>query len=162
MAYNLFLRIDGIQGDSKQAGHEDEIELLSFSWGVTNAPTTTGAAAGSGVSKPRLSDLSVTKFSDKASPALFRACASGQHVKTVTLTCRRTDGQDYFKIELVDVLVSDYVVGGHANSDTEDVPLDQVSLHFQKIDLQLLPEPGLFGSPTVGQGPLTAPQTAIP
>jgi type VI secretion system secreted protein Hcp len=162
MAYNLYLKIDGIDGESTSQGHENEIDLFSFSWGVSNIPSAAGAngvAAGAAVSKPKLSDLSVTKLSDKATPQLFSACLTGKHIKSAILTCPKASGEDYLQIQLEDVLVSDYVAGGHANSDTEEGPLDQVSLNFQQISFQLLNSAGTTGA-TGPAGALLTPAAA--
>lgn len=88
MARDVFLRVDGIKGESTDAHHKDEIEVLSWSWGATQ---TSGSSVGSGASsgKPSISELVVGKLVDKASPNLFRSCLTGKHINEVELAERR-------------------------------------------------------------------------
>jgi type VI secretion system secreted protein Hcp len=131
---DYFLKIDGIDAESADDKHKGEIELESFSWG--QAQTGTGAAGGgSGAGKVQRQDFNFVKRVDKASPNLLIGCATGQHYKSAVLTARKAGGgqQDYFKITMEDVLVSQYQVGGSAHGDI--VPMDQVSLNFAKLEM---------------------------
>lgn len=136
MAVDYFLRIDGIEGESADKAHPKEIELLSFSWGVTQADAGPRAGRG-GAGKASFQDFAFVARVSKASPKLFLACASGQHVKSALLTCRRSGGAplEFLKITLSDVLVSSYQVGG----STREEPLDQVSLRSARIELEYVP-----------------------
>jgi type VI secretion system secreted protein Hcp len=134
MAFDTFIRIDSIQGESADAAHPGEIEVYSFSWGESNPATAT---AGSGFSAGKVSVTSVdfmTKFS-KASPLLMRACATGQHLKTALISCRKSGvkPQDFLRITLTDVLVSSYQTS--ASSGGDDVPTDSVALGFAQIQV---------------------------
>jgi hypothetical protein len=84
-----FLKLDGIQGESKDARHAGEIELESFSWGEANVGAGAAGGGGGGAGKVHVDDLHVVTRTSKASPALFLACASGQHFKQAVLTARR-------------------------------------------------------------------------
>ena len=136
MAVDYFLKIDGIEGESADKAHAKEIELLSFSWGLSQA----GAGAlggGGGAGKAAFQDFVFVARVSKASPKLFLTCASGQHVKSVVLSCRRSGGAqlEFLKIKLSDVLVTSYQVGGSSPEE----PLDQVSLNFAKIEVEYTP-----------------------
>src|SRR5918995_4005319 len=101
MAVDYFLKIDGIEGESADKAHAKEIELLSFSWGLSQA----GAGAhggGGGAGKAAFQDFVFVARVSKASPKLFLTCASGQHVKSVVLSCRRSGGAqlEFLKIKL--------------------------------------------------------------
>jgi len=88
MATDIFAKIGDIKGESVDAKHKDEIEVLSFSWGVTNSgSTSTGGGGGAG--KATFQDLSIVHGIDKATPALLKACATGQHIKDATITHRK-------------------------------------------------------------------------
>jgi type VI secretion system secreted protein Hcp len=132
-AVAYFLKIDGIQGESKDAKHPGEIELESFGWGEANV-VSGGGGGGGGAGKVQVEDLHVVTKMSKASPPLFLACASGQHFKQAVLTARRAGKtpQDFLVIKLTDVLVSSYHTGG--NTDTG--PTDQMSFDFAKIEFQ--------------------------
>src|SRR5690348_10250219 len=84
MAADIFAKIGDIKGESNDDKHKDEIEVLSFSWGVTNSQTIT-AGGGGGAGKASFHDIVFTHGVDKASPNLLRACATGQHIKEATI-----------------------------------------------------------------------------
>ena len=78
MAVEIFLKIDGVTGESKANGHVDEIEVFSFSLGASN-PSSVAYGHGSGAGKVDISSLSIQKQVDNASAKLFQNCASGKH-----------------------------------------------------------------------------------
>ncbi|HEY6889908.1 MAG TPA: type VI secretion system tube protein Hcp [Solirubrobacter sp.] len=132
MAVNYFLRIDGIQGESIDEKHKGEIPVLSFSWGeAQSAPPASGGGGGAG--KVSMGPLNVSAVTSKASPPLLLACASGQHIKSATLTGRKSGKAqfEFLTFSLSDVLVSDYHVSG-----SEDAPMDTVSLAFARIQVE--------------------------
>ena len=112
-AVDYFLKLDGISGESKDAKHKGEIEVLSFSFGETNSGSG-GPGGGGGAGKVQMSDFSFTARTSKASPQLFLHCAQGKHLKQAILTVRKAGGsqQEYLKIKLNDILVSSYALGG--------------------------------------------------
>ena len=132
MAGDMFLKLDGIDGESTDAKHKSEIDIESFSFGATHPGSTGGT--GSGAGKVSMQDFSFTTQVNKASPKLFLACASCQHIKTALLTVRRAGGQqqDFLKITLSDVTVSGYHQGA---AEAPDTPRDQASLNFSKIQV---------------------------
>ena len=134
---DYFLKIDGIDGESTDAKHKGEIEVASFSWGATNAGTAAhGSGGGGGAGKVALQDIHFTSKVSTASPRLFLSCATGQHIKKAVLTARKAGErpQEFLKIEFDDVLVSSYQTGGAK----EDLPTDQISLNFAKIEFDYL------------------------
>jgi type VI secretion system secreted protein Hcp len=145
MAFDAFLKIEGIKGESTDKGHPDEIEISSFSWGVTNTGSASSGGGG-GAGKAVAQDFQFTSGLSKASPSLMLACATGRHFQTATLTCRKAGGSnevEFLKIKLSDVIVSSYQTGGEAGGDA-DVPTDQFSLNFAKIDF-------LYTQPRTGE-----------
>jgi type VI secretion system secreted protein Hcp len=129
----MFLKLDGIKGESVDSKHKDELEVLSFSFGATN--TFEGrAGGGGGAGKAAFHDLHFVHRLDKASPRLLLACASGQHIKEALISGRRAGGQqvEYLKIKLTEVLVTSYQLGGSSESG-ESVPLGEFSLNFVKL-----------------------------
>jgi type VI secretion system secreted protein Hcp len=138
MAVDYFLNITGIEGESTDAKHKGWIDVDSWSWGETQtAPVSHGGGAGAG--KVSFGDFHfVTKVS-KASPRLFLACASGQHLKEAKLVGRRAgkDQQEFLTWTFSDVLVSSYQTGG---SEAGPAPIDQVSLNFAKVQVEYRPQ----------------------
>src|SRR5450432_358215 len=111
-AVDYFLKIDGIDGESLQKGHEKEIELMSFSWGEQNSGSFAGNMGG-GSGKVNMQDFHYTVPINKSSPKLFLACACGEHIKSATLTCRKAGKtqQEFLKWKFTDLLISSYTVG---------------------------------------------------
>jgi type VI secretion system secreted protein Hcp len=135
MAVDYFLKIDGIDGESVDAQHAGEIEVLSWSWGETQSVSQPGGGGG-GSGKVQMQDfVFATRFS-KASPKLLLACATGEHLQSAQLACRRAGKaqQEFLKITLNDVLFSSFQTGGSAAAD--DLPLDQVSLAYGKLQVE--------------------------
>ena len=132
-AIDYFLKLDGITGESVDAKHKGEIELLSFSFGQTLS-VGPGVGSGSGAGKVEMSDFSFTARTSKASPQLFLHCAQGKHIKQALLTVRKAGGsqQEYLKMKLNDILVSSYAIGG-SEGGAEGEPQDVFSLNFVKL-----------------------------
>ena len=85
-----FLKIDGIDGDSTSVQHKGEIDVQSWSWGVARPARRAGASGGGGgAGRASFQDFHFVSRISKASPALFLACATGQHHKEATLTGER-------------------------------------------------------------------------
>jgi|SwirhisoilCB1_FD_contig_41_11906913_length_1866_multi_6_in_0_out_0_1 type VI secretion system secreted protein Hcp len=149
---DVFLKIsDGIDGESLDDKHKNEIEIDSFSWGVTQSGTAGRTGTGQGAGKASFQDIHFTAKVNKASPKLMLACATGQHLAEATLSVRKAGGQqeDYLKIKLTGILVSSYQEGGSGHGDI--VPVDQFSLNFAKTEVtyKQQTEKGSVGSPVV-------------
>jgi type VI secretion system secreted protein Hcp len=127
MAVDIFLKIEGIKGESKDASHKDEIDVFSWAWGMSQQGSHhVGGGGGSG--KVKVRDLSLTKPVDKATPALGYHLASGKHIKSARLTVRKAGGTplEYLTIELEDLIVSsiNYSRDGSPDGITESVTLN--------------------------------------
>ena len=107
MASDIFAKIGDIKGESLDDKHKDEIEVLSWSWGVTNAGTRRGGGGG-GAGKASFHDLSFTHNIDKASPVLMQACATGEHLKEATITHRKAGKgqQEFLIVKMSDVIIT--------------------------------------------------------
>jgi len=138
MATDYFLKLTDIKGESAQKGHEEEIDILSWSWGESNSGSSSDGG-GSGSGKVNMQDVAFAMKINKASPALFKACASGAHIAEGVLTCRRAgkEPRPYLTIKFTDCLVSSFQTGG---SQGDEVPTDSISLNFSKIDYSYTPQ----------------------
>jgi type VI secretion system secreted protein Hcp len=133
VAADYFLQITGIAGESTDAKHKNWIDVESWTWGETN-PGTTGSGGGAGAGRVQMQDFHFTTQVSKASPALFLACANGQHMKEARLAAVKTGGmqQEFLTWTFSDVLVSGYQTGGAEG----DLVTDSVSLTFSKVKLE--------------------------
>jgi len=147
---DYFLKIDGMEGESGDSKHKNEIEVESFSFGATQTGTF-AAGGGGGAGKVSMQDFHFTQKVNKASPKLALACATGTHIKKAILTARKAGGtqQDFYIVTFTDLLVSSYQIGGSGHGDT--IPIDQISLNFAKIEwkYQLQDSKGNVGNPVI-------------
>ena len=142
---DYFLKIDGIPGESADAKHKDEIELVAFSWGLTQP----GAARGSvgGAARAHFKDFQFVMRVNKASPQLFLATVSGKHIKEASLSVRRAVKKqiEYLKIKFNDVFITSFEQAGG-----QDAPEETVAFDFGTIAIDYMP-----------QGPQGAPGSAV-
>lgn len=138
--------IKAIQGDMvlEVEGIAQPIQVLSWSWGVTQTGSAR-AGAGGGAGKAQFKDLTVTKKLDAASPQLFVDAASGRHIARAALTVRPTRGsQEYVRYTLTDVLISGVSVDGSSGA-----PVESLSFNYGKIEWEY---GSSSGGPTVKGG----------
>lgn len=136
MAFDAYLKIDGIPGASQDDKHKDWIEVLSYSHGITQpAAGSRSAGAARAAERCNHADLSIVKSLDIASPKLALFCCKGDHIKSVKLElCRATgDKTKYMEYTLSDVIVSHVQPGGSAHGG-EALPLEEVGFNYGKIE----------------------------
>jgi type VI secretion system secreted protein Hcp len=134
MAVDMFLKIDGIKGESQDHTHSAEMQIQSWSWGETNVGSgTLGGGIGSG--KVSMQDFHFVIDYGTHSPLLFKACAVGTHIPNAMLTCRKAGGeqQEYLTWKFTDIIISSYQTGGSSNGG--ELPTDQCSFNFSKIEM---------------------------
>jgi type VI secretion system secreted protein Hcp len=136
VATDIFAKLGDIKGESLDNKHKDEIEILSWSWGVSNAVTVAGSGAGQG--KASFRDFSFTHKIDKASPVLMQACATGVHLKEATITHRKAGKgqQEYLVIKMNDVIITAVMDAESHDGESAEI----VSLTFAKIDVAYSPQ----------------------
>ena len=158
--FDAFLKLDGIKGESADAKHKGEIDIMSFSWGMSQTGVS-ATGGGGGAGKVKVHDISFHKKTDASSPLLFLNCANGAHIKEATFVVRKAGGEqlEYLKIKLTDVLVSsykphgmqsaadDWLVSPQVAADDwalatggDQIPVDQFSLNFSKIEYSYQPQ----------------------
>lgn len=128
----LFLKIDGIPGESTVDGHVNEIELLSFSFGATNSARP-DPGSGGGAGKVTFQDLHISKQADVASARLLDTVARGTHIPTATLTVEqsRPGSPAFYVVVMHDVLIRSFQTGaGNGLSPVEEVALAFGSIEF--------------------------------
>lgn len=133
-AVDYFLKLDGIPGESADSKHKGELDIDSWSFSQSNTGTF-AMGGGGGAGKVKMQDFTFTKKVDKAGPKLFQACATGEPIPNVVLTCRKAgkDQQEYLKITFGDVLISSYQITS-PNEEGHIVPMETFALNFAKIE----------------------------
>jgi type VI secretion system secreted protein Hcp len=137
MAFDAYLKIQGIDGECKGKGHDNWIEVLSFNVGV-NQPTsaTKSSAGGISIERANFDDLRITKNIDKSSPKLALYCAKGAHINEVTLEICRAGGDQPVKFmtyKLTNCIVSLCKPSGPSGG-SDKLPTEDVAFNYSKID----------------------------
>lgn len=138
MAVDMFIQIGDIKGESEDSVHKEKIDVLAWSWGMSQSGTThTGGGGGSG--KVSVQDISLTKYVDASSHALIQACCGGKHYPEAKLVVRKAGGEqlEYIIITMTEVIVTSVSTGG---SGGEDRLTENVSLNFAKFKFEYAPQ----------------------
>lgn len=138
MASDLFIKIGDIKGESLDDKHKDEVDVLAWSWGVSQSGSMHGGGGG-GTGKANFSDINFTHHVDKASPNLLKACATGEHLKEAKLTVRKAGKtpQEFLIVTMSDVIVTNVLPSGNGG---DGGMVENVSLQFAKVDLEYKPQ----------------------
>ncbi|RMH85953.1 type VI secretion system tube protein Hcp [Pseudomonas sp. AOB-7] len=139
MAVDMFIKIGDVDGESADKTHAKEIDVLAWSWGMSQSGSM-HVGGGGGAGKVSIQDISLTKWIDKSSPNLMMACSSGKHYPEAKLTIRKAGGEDpveYLIITLKEVLVSSISTGG---SGGEDRLTENVTLNFGQVQVDYQPQ----------------------
>src|SRR6266567_4592194 len=147
MALNAYLKIEGIKGESQDSKHRDEIDVMSFSWGVSQSGSVIGGGGG-GAGKATHQDFSFVLKVDSSSPLLYKFLATGAHIKVATLTLQRAGKEqvDYLKYKFEDILISSFAPA------TDAGPAEGPAPH-------LGPQPHLMGADFATSGAAIRPRS---
>ena len=142
MAIDAFLYVDGVQGEATAKGFEGWIEILSFSFGASNAANI-GSGTGGGAGKVRFQELKITKASDKSSAKLWLACCNGTHTKTGKLYCRKAGGTalQYLKYELSTLFCTSYNIGASGDEEGKtETPVEELTFVYGALSFTYTPQ----------------------
>jgi type VI secretion system secreted protein Hcp len=131
MAQDIFLKIGGIDGESQDSGHKNEIDVSSWTWQVLQE-SNMHAGSGGGSGKATVKDLSFVHNVDRSSPNLMKFCLTGKHIPEAKLTVRKAGGSplEYLKITMTDVVITNVQPAG---SSSDEVIKESVSMSFAKV-----------------------------
>ena len=131
MSSDFHIKFDGVEGESTHKDHKGEIEVLSWSWGVSQV-SGAGAGGGSGKGKASPGEFHLVHLYDKASPVLAKHCVGGKHFKDAKLTARKAgEGQkDFLVITLKEVFISSVSPSGSQGGDV----MEQVSCSYKDVE----------------------------
>ena len=136
-AIDMYLKIDGVTGEAQSTKHPGEIDVLAWSWGMTQSGTMrTGSGGGGG--KVSVQDLSITKYIDKSSPVFMLYTCNGKQFEKVVLTIEHSGSIPipYLKITMTEVIVTSYGTGG---SGGEDRLTENLTFNFAEVDVEYTP-----------------------
>lgn len=137
MAISGYVKIEDIKGESKRADHEEEIDVHSI---TCSALQQSSANLGSGRARGRaqISDVTVRKFTDAASPYLFLAVLQAKSIPEIVITVRKDSGDahlDYLKVTLSNAAVSGFRMLPTEAADPEQMIEEEVSFTAEKINM---------------------------
>ena len=138
MAVDIFLKIDDIKGESADKAHAGEIDVLTWTFGMSQTGTT-HSGAGGGAGKVDVNDITITKYIDMSSPNFVKACCKGSHFKQAVLICRKAGGTplEYIKVTLYDIIIANISTTG---AGTDDRQTESVTLNFGKFEYSYTPQ----------------------
>ena len=121
----MFLKLDGIEGESLDFAHAGEIEIKNWEWHTVNN-VKWDVNQGGQSTKVEVKDIDLKKICDKASVTLYQCCVTGKHIKNGKITCRKNDGDqkvEYLIVTLTDIMVTkvDWIGEGGSPSLDENV-----------------------------------------
>lgn len=131
MAQDIFLKLNGIDGESQDASHKNEIDVSSWSWQVLQESNMhQGSGGGSG--KATVKDLTFIHAVDRSSPNLMKFCLTGKHIPEAKLVVRKAGGSplEYLKITMTDVVITNVQPAG---SSSDEIISEQIGLSFAKV-----------------------------
>lgn len=136
MATNHFFKFDGIDGESTTKDHKGQVDVLSWTWGLSSDAGSPSPGGGGAVAKANFQDLTFVHNYDKASPGLALAAASGKHIKQAVLGSRRAGEaqKDFLVVTLKDAVITSVQV-----SASDDGISEQVSVRANAITFEYRP-----------------------
>lgn len=138
MVADVFIKIGDIEGESPDDAHTNEIEVVSWNWGISQAGSmATGGGGGTG--RADFGSLDFTHHLDKATPNLMKLCATGEHVDEAVMTIRKsgTDPQEFLIMTMTKVFVTNISPSGQ---DSGGEIYETVSLQFAKVEFEYKPQ----------------------
>jgi type VI secretion system secreted protein Hcp len=144
MAQDIFIKINGIDGESQDSAHKSEIEVKSWGWEISQQ-SNMHMGSGGGAGKATVEDLSFVHLVDRASPNLMKYCLTGKHIDQAVLTVRKAGGNplEYLKITMSDVIVTRVSPSG---SNTDNGITEGVRLSFAKVKQEYVVQNAQGGS----------------
>lgn len=132
--FDAFLKIEGINGETEDKMFAHQIELLSYSFGASQAGSFQYGGGGA-TGKVQFQDFHFAKRADEATPLLFDACCCGKHIGNCELSLRKSTGdggqQVFYKVTFTDVLISSQTVSGQGHNDP--IPTESISFNFARM-----------------------------
>ena len=154
MPFDAFLKLETVKGESADSKHKGEIDLLNFSWGLTNHTSIGSATSGAGAGKVKFHEFTIIKQTDAATAALFKACATGGHFASATLVIRKAGGKqlEYLTLTFTTVFVVSIKSRGpnnpllpadplvDASQSDNQLPTEEITFVYGKLNVQYQPQ----------------------
>ena len=138
MAVDMFLKLDGIDGEAQDETYADQIDVLAWNWGASQSGST-HMGGGSGSGKASVQDLSITKYVDSSSHKLLGVISKGTHISEAILTIRKAGDTplDYVVLTMTNCIITSVSTGG---SGGEDRLTENISINFEEFEFAYTPQ----------------------
>jgi type VI secretion system secreted protein Hcp len=145
----IFMKYGGLEGEVTAKGYEKWIEVHSLQWGVGRG-VSVGVGGGSKreATAPHVSEITITKSMDVASPLLLKESIGGK-AQEVKIDITQTDNNGKH-VAFQKYVLSDTLTSGYSISSGGDRPHESLSLNFGKVDSEYLNINDKFESKTTG------------
>lgn len=131
MAFDAFIKIDGIEGESTDSKHSGWIELTGCDMEINQTISETASSAGgAGAEKADFSDFSFSKLVDKSTPKLAQACAAGTHFDKIVVELCRAGTE---KIKFMEIRMAESIISHISLSASGEFPFESIGLNYGKI-----------------------------
>lgn len=151
MAVDYFLKLDGIEGESQDAKHKGEIDVLNFNWAMFQEGTM-GYAGGGGAGKVQISQVQVTCRMEKGVSQLMTKSSKGEHIPNGLITGRKAGGEqeEYLKVFMTQIILTNV---SHSGNTGEEIPTVTLTLNFAAIKQEYCPQKpdGTLDAPAIFQ-----------
>lgn len=139
MSVDMFMKIDGIDGESTDSKHEKWIEVLSYTHGVVQPVSGASGTGGRTGGRADFMDFSITKVLDTASTELSLHCAKGKHIPEITFECclASDEKHTFMKYTLKDCVITSVCPSCSTASETK--PDESVTLAYGEITWEYSP-----------------------
>jgi len=145
----MFLKLDGVAGESLDHAHAGEIEILDWSWPTENH-VRWDLNQGGQSTKVEVKSITLHKICDKASVILYQNCVTGKHIPSAKITCRKNDGDqkfEYLTLDLKDIMVSKVQFDGDGNEQSLKETVELSFAEF-KLNYKVQRDEGTVGGAT--------------
>lgn len=144
MAQDIFIKLDGIDGESQDASHPNEIEVLTWDWSIAQ-PSSMHMGSGGGAGKCTVGDLVFEHYFDRATPNLVQYCLAGKHIPEAVLVMRKAGGTplEYLRLTIEDVLITQVATASNYNMS---MPREEVRLSFARVQQEYVTQGARGGS----------------
>jgi len=138
MSQDIFLKLNGIEGESQDCTHKGEIEIQEWGWEVGQF-SNMHSGSGGGAGKCTIDDLHFEHYIDKSSPNLLQYCLTGKHISEAVLTIRKAGGSplDYLKITLEEIIITHVQPIGCLGMHS---PIERIALSFSRVRMDYIPQ----------------------
>ena len=137
-----FLRIDGIEGESRDHEHPKWIEIENLVLDFEQSRSATASSQGGNTAaRVKGEPIEIMKVMDAASTALFQACCNGTTCAKIEIQLMRADGKDgkainYFKLEAMNVVVQRVIT----SLGPDGLPRETVRLAYAAMKQTYIPQ----------------------